>query len=141
MYSTFPALRRLGWSLLAALALNAGAIPLAAQDAKDAPPVLPPPGKINEVAGRLLVVGPNITKTIGMLRPPGATEDPLIAKVHNENPKVAKVQTIHNDPRHILVTGLSPGTSRLTFSGHDGREEILEVRVPSDDEPLREEQR
>lgn len=142
----FPALRRLGWSLLAAAAFQAGTSELTAQELQ---PVqgggalqLPPPAKINDFGGaRTFIVAPNITKTVGMSRPAGTTEDPLIEKVHNENPKVARVQTIPGDPRHVLITGLTAGSSRLTFTGKDGREEILEVRVPSDEEPLREEQR
>jgi len=142
MHRMFPTLRRWGWSLLAAAAFQAGTTQLTAQDVQKDGLTLPPPTKIGDLGGsRLFVVGPNITKTVGMTRPPGATEDPLIEKVHNENPKVARVQTIPGDPRHVLITGLSAGTSRLTFTAKDGREEIFEVRVPSDEEPLREEQR
>src|SRR5262245_8080656 len=136
MHRMFSAFRRLGWSLLTAVAVHAGSSQLTAQELA----VQPAPGKVDSV-GRVIVVPPNITKTLGMSRPAGATEDPIIQKVHNENPKVVRVTSILDDPRHVLVTGLTPGTSRLTFTGKDMREEVLEVRVPSDEEPIREEQR
>ena len=107
-------------------------------------PVLPVPGKLdgnNVTAVRALVIQVNSTKTLGMTRAPGATEDPLIAKVHNEDPKVVKVQSIVDDPRHVLVTGIAGGLSRLTFTSRDGKEEEIDVRVPFDDERLREQQR
>jgi pilus assembly protein CpaC len=107
-------------------------------------PVLPVPGKLdgNNVTGvRAMVIQVNSTKTLGMTRAPGATEDPLIAKVHNEDPKVVKVQSIVDDPRHVLVTGLAGGLSRLTFTSRDGKEEGIDIRVPFDDERLREQQR
>jgi pilus assembly protein CpaC len=123
-------------SLLAALAFYAGALGVSAQ--QEGKENLPEPAKV-EV--KSLVIQANITKTLGMSRPKDATEDPIIKTVHNENPRVVKVQSIIDDPRHVLVTGVAPGMSRITFKSAEGKEEAFDVRVPSDDEPLREQQR
>jgi pilus assembly protein CpaC len=123
-------------SLLAALAFCAGALGVSAQ--QEGKENLPEPTKV-EV--KSLVIQANITKTLGMSRPKDATEDPIIKTVHNENPRVVKVQSIIDDPRHVLVTGVAPGMSRITFKSAEGKEEAYDVRVPSDDEPLREQQR
>ena len=120
-------------------------LPAQVPEVKDGGQVLPAPGKADDnttvIAGRNLKIEANSTRQLGMTRAPGATEDPLIAKVHNENPKVVKVSSIIDDPRHVLITGVAGGDSRLTFTSREGKEEVLDIRVPADDERLREQQR
>jgi pilus assembly protein CpaC len=158
MHRTMSILRKLSWSVFAGLALHTAAPSGFAQaDAflqpnKDAPPpaiqgggvVVPIEGKDG---GKIIVSVINLTKTVGMTRAPGATEDPIIEKVQNENPRVIRVQSIFNDPRHVLITGLTAGTSKVTFTGYtdaamkDRHDEVFEVRVVSDDALMREQLR
>ena len=132
-------------AILAVLALGWSAVTvISAQvpDGKDG--VLPQPGKVDGAATiplRVLKITKDQTKTLGMIRADGAMEDPLIAKVHNENPKVVKVQSIIDDPRHVLVTAIAEGKSRLTFTTREGKEEAVDVLVPTGDADLREQQR
>jgi hypothetical protein len=93
------------------------------------------------------VIGVSVTKTIGMTRAAGANEDPILDTAQNENPKVCRVQVIQKDPRHILVTGVKAGTTKITLWGFtdpkkkDLRFEEIEIRVVSDDEPILEQKR
>jgi pilus assembly protein CpaC len=147
MLRTMSTLRKLSLSVFAGLALHAATAVGSAQDAaqpKDLPPAVPGGGAAD---GKTMIAVINITKTVGMTRPPGAAEDPIIEKVQNENPKVVRIQSIFNDPRHVLITGLAPGTSRVIFTGYsdpnmkDRRDEVFEVRVISDDAIMREQLR
>lgn len=162
MHRTMSTFRKWSLGALAGLALHTAAPRGAAQPPpepliqapKDAPPapagqpILPPPaGQVAPAEGKdgakVIVAVVNITKTIGMTKRPGAADEPIIEKVQVENPRVVRVQSIFNDPRHVLVTGLAPGTSRVTFSGYtdpamkDRREEVFEIRVISDEAMVR----
>jgi pilus assembly protein CpaC len=140
MHRTMSLLRIFSWSIFAGLAVHLATLPhfaSAQEPAKDGD------GKDSKI----LVAVINVTKTVGMSKAPGATDEPIIEKVQNENPKVVRIQSIFNDPRHVLITGLAPGTSRVTFTGYtdpnmkDRHDEVFEVRVVSDDSILREQLR
>jgi pilus assembly protein CpaC len=106
------------FSLLFGAALLRGA---AAQE------VLPPPaggGEPGPGQVSVLPVPVNTTKRVEM------SNKAIIKEVRNENPKVARVQSIVDDPRAVLVTGLSVGVSRLTFIDADKKTEFLDIRVP-----------
>jgi len=139
MHRTISWLRKLSWSVLAGLAIQAPATSARAQEA-----ILQPAAQI-DVKTHLVPV--NQTKQFGMTRAPGSTEDPIIEKVSNDNPKVIRLNNVPGDARHIFVTGISAGTARITFTGYtdpnkkDRHDEVIEIRVPSDDEPVREQQR
>ncbi len=148
MLRTMSMLRKLSWSVFAGLALHAAtpsSAPAQELPPKDAAPAFGGIGNAKD--GKTYVIQINVTKTIGMTKAAGAAEDPIIEKAQNENPKICRVQAIFNDPRHILVTGISPGTSKITLTGYtdanmkDRRDEVIEIRVPSDDEPVREQLR
>ena len=146
MHRSINLLRNIGCGLFAGLAMHAAS---SAQAQDLGQPVIPIQAKVEKDAqgSKVLLIPINVTKTIGMARAPGAKDDPIIEKVHNENPKICKVQAIFNDPRHILVTGVGAGTSRITISGYDDpttkmiREEFIDIRVSSDDDQIREQLR
>jgi pilus assembly protein CpaC len=120
MHRTTPVPRRTCWSLLLSLLIvSAAAHTTAAQQE-----ILPPPA--GELAGQVsaLPVPVNTTKRIEM------SNKEIIKEVRNENPKVVRVQSIVDDPRAVLVTGLAVGTSRLTFVDINKKTELLDVRVP-----------
>ncbi len=100
-----------------------------------------PPVGDKSAKNLVVVIYPNQTKQVGMSKREGEALPPPIAKVTNETPKVAKVQSISDDPRHVLVTGLAPGTSKITFTDTMNNIEVIEVRVTSEEEPIREAQR
>jgi hypothetical protein len=50
----------------------------------------------------------------------------LIKTVLNERPDVARVSAVMDDPTSVLVTGLAPGTTRITLIAADGAEEVCE---------------
>ena len=140
-------LRKIGCGLFAGLAMHAATSSAPAQELGQ--PVLPIQAKAEKdaLSSKVLLIPINVTKTLGMTRSPGAKDDPIIEKIHNENPKICKLQAIFNDPRHVLVTGVGAGTSRITISGYDDpmnkvvREEFIDIRVSSDDDQIREQQR
>lgn len=121
MHRTSPVPRRTWWSLLLSFLLLAAA---AAGGTAQEPVPPPPPGA--DVVGQVgvLTVPINTTKRIEM-----SSKD-IIKEVRNENPKVVRVQSIVDDPRAVLVTGLSVGTSRLTFVDVNKKVENLDIRVP-----------
>src|SRR6478672_9832773 len=105
MLRTISWLRRLSWSVLAGLAIEAPATSARAQEA-----VLQPAAQ-NDIKSHMVPV--NQTKQFGMTKLPGSTEDPIIEKVSNDNPKVIRLNNVPGDARHIFVTGLSAGTARI----------------------------
>lgn len=119
MHRTSLVPRRYSWSLLAGLALFAAARPAAAQEA------LPPPQQ-QSVGGVEVAVGN--TRRVEM------SKKQIIREVRNENPKVARVSSLPDDPRAVLVTGLAAGTTRLTFVDAEKHTELLDVRVPDESE-------
>src|SRR5581483_9778421 len=121
MHRTTPVPRHLCWGLLLSLLL-----PLAApRGATAQPEPLPPPAAPGEAGPvGVLTVPVNTTKRVEM------SSKEIIKEVRNENPKVVRVQSIVDDPRAVLVTGLSLGSSRLTFVDVNKKVEQLDVRVP-----------
>lgn len=83
----------------------------------------------------ILYIRTNLTKKVGM------SKNQLIREVRNENPTVTKVQSLLEDPRAVLITGLSTGTSRVTFTDVNGVTEFLDVKVSSQEEDFRDQQR
>jgi Flp pilus assembly secretin CpaC len=106
---------RTSWWCLLGLAAAMGAGAARAQEAaaaaqeKDQAPVV--------------VVFTNTTKKVGM------SKMQAIAKVQNENVKVCRVVSIEGDPTAVLITGLSPGRSRVTFEDTKKQMETIEVEV------------
>jgi pilus assembly protein CpaC len=71
----------------------------------------------------VLLVFTNTTKKVGM------SKNQVIAEVRNENPKVCRVQPVEGDPTSVLITGLAPGKSRLTFEDNKKNMESIDVEV------------
>jgi Flp pilus assembly secretin CpaC len=94
---------RASWLCLLGLALSAGATQA------QGPPVL--------------VVYTNKTEAVGM------SKNQPIATVQSSDPKVIRVQPVQNDPTKVLVTGLMPGRSRLTFEDKEKNSEVIDVEV------------
>lgn len=115
MHRTCSVPRRACWSLLAGLALFAAAQSAAAQEA------LPPPQPVG-----------GVEVAIGSTRRVEMSKKQIIREVRNENPKVARVSSLPDDPRAVLVTGLAAGTTRLTFVDSEKRTELLDVRIPDE---------
>jgi pilus assembly protein CpaC len=160
------------WSFLAGLALHAGAHSATAQDfqlptpapqfqVQPAAPVAPvaaapvaaapvaaPQGQpafavaaqpgIDEpkATERLLTVPFNTTKVVGL------TNREILESVANESGKIVKVQSIVDDPRNVLVTGLAVGSSRLTLKSKESKTvEFVVVRVADESEAILEAKR
>jgi pilus assembly protein CpaC len=83
----------------------------------------------------VLVVPVGQTRTVEM-----STQKP-IKEVRADNPKVASVKPIIGDPTRVLVTALSTGNSMVSLTDADKKTETFEVRVPADDEVIRQENR
>ncbi|MBX9679701.1 MAG: pilus assembly protein N-terminal domain-containing protein [Gemmataceae bacterium] len=98
-------------------------------------PLEPVPGKGPEANVSIMVLQINATKMIEM------SKKQVISEVRVENPKVARVQSIIDNPRAVLVTGLAPGTTRLVLSDANKTSEALDIRVSTDDEIVREQLR
>jgi pilus assembly protein CpaC len=94
-----------------------------------------------EPGGRVVFLLPNQTKQVEMTPRAGEKELPVIAKVQIQYPRIARVQSIEGDPTRVLVTGLMVGATRLTFIDINKNTEELEIRVTSEEEPIREAQR
>jgi len=94
---------RASWLCLLGLALSAGAAQA------QGPPVL--------------VVYTNKTESVGM------SKNQPIATVQSSDAKIIRVQPVQNDPTKVLVTGLMPGRSRLTFEDKNKQTEIIDVEV------------
>jgi pilus assembly protein CpaC len=97
---------RASWWCLLGLILATGAGAASAQDKVPA-----------------LLVFTNTTKKVGM------SKNQVIAEVRNENPKICRVQPVEGDPTSVLVTGLAPGKSRLTFEDNKKNTESIDVEV------------
>lgn len=110
---------RPAWPLLAFLVLLAGSRSAWAQP--------------TEPKSTVLQVPLNTTKQVQM-----STKLP-IAEVRNENPKVARVQSLTDDPTRVLVTGLAAGTTQVNLTDIKGNRESFEVAVLSDEIVRREE--
>jgi pilus assembly protein CpaC len=60
-----------------------------------------------------------------------------ISQVNNEKENVVRVSPVIGDPSSVLLTGLEPGISRVTFRDVDGKVEAVDVVVQFDIEYLR----
>ena len=60
-----------------------------------------------------------------------------ISQVNNEKDNVVRVSPVIGDPTSVLLTGLEPGISRVTFRDVDGKVEAVDVVVQLDIEYLR----
>ncbi|MBI3411834.1 MAG: pilus assembly protein N-terminal domain-containing protein [Planctomycetes bacterium] len=109
---------------IAALFIGLGAITSAPRAQG---PDQPPPG--------VLVLQTNATKQVSM------STNALLTSVAVENPKVCRVQTMLENPRAVLITGLNPGSTRVTLTDDKKNTESFEVRVLADEETAREQQR
>jgi Pilus formation protein N terminal region len=84
-----------------------------AEEPKRQPPEAP--------AARQITVTVNGTVRLQM------TGKKLIKTVLNERPDVARVSAVMDDPTSVLVTGLSPGSTRITLIAADGAEEVCDA--------------
>jgi pilus assembly protein CpaC len=114
MRRTTPVLRSLWRLLIVGLMATLGA---GAASAQEQVPVL--------------VIPINTTKQVEM------SKKQVIAEVRNENPKVCRVQSIIQNPNAVLITGLAPGTSRVTFKDGNNVTEMIDISVTTEDEILR----
>ena len=91
-----------------------------------------PKGGAREVPEPYILVLPKeTTKQIEM-----STKE-LIVEVRSDNPKVVRVQSLLENPKAVLVTGVGPGTARVELTDVKKNKESLEVRVPFGDEEER----
>lgn len=88
-----------------------------------------------EGGASVLIVPVNQTRTVEM-----STKKPIM-EVRTDNPKIASVKTVIGDPTRVMVTGLSNGSTMVTLIESKDRSETFEVRVPADDEVVRQENR
>ncbi len=139
--------RNLGWSLLIGFTITGLAQTASAQAQNRALPGFSQQVKdFNEVKdGR---VGPKETADpYVLLLPKDSTRQiemstkELIAEFRSENPKVVKVQALLDNPRAVLVSGMSSGSTRVYLTDSKKNTESLEVRVPLDEEADREAKR
>ncbi len=119
MHRTYRLPRGVLWGLLLALLLGGNG--LRGQE------TLPSP-KPNPNA---LVVPINGTQKVQM------TTKKRIATVLNQKDTVARVQPVIGDPTSVIITGLDPGITRITFTDVDGHTESVDVVVQLDIEYLR----
>lgn len=124
--STFTP-RMIMWGLLLAVGLLAPGI---VTKAVAQPGIIPAPAgnQQPEAPVSVLLVPINTTKQVQM------STKARIAQVRNENPKVARVQTLLEDPTAILISGLSAGQTRVTLTDENKRTEFLDVQVPDESE-------
>lgn len=134
----------LGWSLflgfvfgtLAPAASAQGQLPAFGQQIKDFGDVKDAKGGAKEAQEPYILILPkDSTRQIEM-----STKE-LITEFRSENPKVVKVQALLDNPRTVLVTGITPGSTRVYITDAKRNSESLEVRVPLDEEADREAKR
>ena len=73
-----------------------------------------------------LVVPINGTKKLQM------TAKQLIVRVENQDPNIARVSPIQDDPASVLVTGLMAGTTRVVLTDKDKKSEAFDIIVQLD---------
>lgn len=132
--------RSLAWSLLLGCVLTA----LAPMASAQRPEQLPGLGQ-NLAGGAkepkaapepvILILPKDSTRQVEM------SSKELIAEVRSENPRVVKVQTLLENPRAVLLTGIGAGITRVYITDTKRNTESLEVRVPQDEEAEREARR
>jgi pilus assembly protein CpaC len=119
MHRTYRLPRGLLWGLLLALLL--GGSGLRGQEALPGPRPNP----------NALVIPINGTQRVQM------TTKKRIATVLNQKDTVARVQPVIGDPTSVIITGLDPGLTRVTFTDVDNHSESIDVVVQLDVEYLR----
>ncbi len=135
--------RSLAWSLALGFLINFSAQAVTAQGADRQLPGLaqqPFPDDAKAPAKDpaepyILVLPKDSTRQIEM-----STKE-LISEFRSENPRVVKVQALLDNPRAVLVTGVTPGSTRVYITDSKKNSESLEVRVPLDEEAEREAKR
>jgi pilus assembly protein CpaC len=121
MHRTYPGHGTVIWSVLLSLLLSGvSSTRVGAQEALPAPK---PSGSV--------IVAINGTQRLQM-----STKKP-ISQVNNEKENVVRVSPVIGDPTSVLLTGLEPGISRVTFRDVDGKVEAVDVVVQFDIEYLR----
>jgi pilus assembly protein CpaC len=113
MHQTNAVPRRGIWAVLLGVLVCGLALPNLAA-AQDGPP---PP---------TLIVPINGTKKLQM------TAKQLITTVQNQDPNVARVSPIQDDPTSVLVTGLMAGTTRVVLTDKDKKNEAFDIIVQLD---------
>jgi pilus assembly protein CpaC len=122
MHPTKAVPTRRFWSLLFSLVCGlVAAGPARAQEAVPGPAAVP-------MAPGAIIVPVNGTKMVEM------STKLLIREVRVENPKIVRVQTLLENPRAVLLTGISPGTTRVWLTDEKKNTETFEVVVPSGEE-------
>ncbi|MFN4257785.1 MAG: type II and III secretion system protein family protein [Gemmataceae bacterium] len=91
-------------------------------------PLPPPQGQAR--TGQTLVVPINGTEFLRM------SKNQRIQEARNQDPNVARVQTVPTDPTSVVVTGLASGRTNVLLIGEDGAQETIEVTVLFDVEYL-----
>src|SRR5215471_113134 len=62
----------------------------------------------------------------------GAPSKKKLKKAVNTKDNVVRVQPIHDDPTHVLLTGLEPGITKVTITDEDDKESSYDVVVQFD---------
>lgn len=83
--------------------------------------------------GKVIIVPVGGTQKLQMATAPGKK----LKSALNEREQVARISPIENDPTAVLVTGLEPGTTKVTLINEDDQREDYEVIVQFDVEYLR----
>src|SRR5882724_1416405 len=85
--------------------------------------VTPPPKPAVTGGGAALIVPINGTQRVQM------KTGKRIRTVINERDTTARVTEVQGDPSSVLITGLAPGTTKITLTDIDGKSETIEVIV------------
>jgi len=73
-----------------------------------------------------------LTITVGStVRVQMTTKRPILT-VFNENEHILRVSPLRDDPTTVLVTGLTPGITRIHLTDIDGKTEVLGPGKPKD---------
>jgi pilus assembly protein CpaC len=89
------------------------------------------PAAAQEGPAPSLVVPINGTKKLQM------SGKQLIKTVQNQDPNVARISPIQDDPTAVLITGVMAGTTRVTLTDKDNKSEAFDVVVQLDVQFLR----
>jgi pilus assembly protein CpaC len=126
MHRTNSAAKLMFGSMLLGLALGGPAL---GQNREPRPSLLPPP---IPATARQITLAVNGTQRVQML------SRKRIKTVVNERETVARVSALAaGEPTSILITGLEPGTTRITLTDVDNNSETIDVLVQFDVEYLR----
>jgi pilus assembly protein CpaC len=121
--------RNMNWkSLIGLVVAGLVAAPATAQE------VLPRPAPRPEVPGERV---PELRVPVGGKRTVGHPSNQKLKKVTNENPTVATVENDPNDPATVKITALASGVTRITLVDVNNRQEVFDVRVPTNADALK----